>query len=234
MNDIQKRQNCHEKQELGMELANFSMPKTVRPVNARPVNARPVNARPTDRKRKRKRKKTARTVVIFLLLIVILVCIYYLAQLIFTEHSEARRAVIAELDKNHPAWSESYLTPNEYSRPGDPIGKVKNIFVHYTANSGTNAVQNVSYFEQLKDTKERSASTHFVIGYEGDIIQCIPLNEIAYAVKTRNENSISIECCYLEEDGAFTQETYDSLIELLVWLLKRYDLEEVPTIFCRT
>ncbi len=124
----------------------------------------------------------------------------------------------------HPDWTEDFLTVNEYSRPGTRLHAVKDIFVHYTANPGTNAVQNRSYFEQLKDTHERSASAHFIIGYEGDILQCVPLNEVAYAVKTRNEDSMSIECCYLDEDGSFTQETYDSLIELLAWLLREYDL----------
>ena len=82
---------------------------------------------------------------------------------------------------------------------------------HYTANPGTSAAQNRSYFEQLKDNHERSASAHFIIGYNGEIIQCVPLDEIAYAVQTRNEDSISIECCYKADNGQFTQETYDSI-----------------------
>ena len=125
----------------------------------------------------------------------------------------------------HPDWTEDILTPNEYSRPGDPLERIDNIFVHYTANPGTSAAQNRSYFEQQKDVHERSVSAHFIIGYEGEIIQCIPLDEIAYAVKTRNEDSISIECCYLEKDGSFTEATYDSLISLLAWLTEAYDLE---------
>lgn len=125
----------------------------------------------------------------------------------------------------HPEWTEDFLTPNEYSRPGDALTEVKNIFVHYTANPGTSAAQNRSYFEQLKDTHERSASAHFIIGYEGEILQCIPLNEIAYAVQTRNNDSVSIECCYLEADGSFTRETYDSLIKLLTWLTDVYNLD---------
>lgn len=125
----------------------------------------------------------------------------------------------------HPTWEENFLTPNEYSRPGDPLTEVKNIFVHYTANPGTSAAQNRSYFESLKDTHETSASAHFIIGYNGEIIQCIPLDEIGYAVQTRNEDSISIECCFLEADGSFTKETYDSLISLLKWLTDVYDLD---------
>lgn len=63
-----------------------------------------------------------------------------------------------------------------------------------------------------------------MIGYDGKIIQCLPLDEIAYAVKTRNYDSISIECCYTSEDGSFTDATYESLISLTAWLLKKYDL----------
>ncbi len=125
----------------------------------------------------------------------------------------------------HPDWTEDFLTPNEYSRPGEPLESVKNIFVHYTANPGTSAAQNRSYFEWQKDTHEASVSAHFIIGYEGEIIQCVPLDEIAYAVMTRNYDSVSIECCYLAEDGSFTQETYDSLITLLAWLTDIYDLD---------
>ena len=90
----------------------------------------------------------------------------------------------------HSVWTEDFLTVNEYSRPGDALKKVNNIFVHYTANRNTSAVQNRSYFEQLKDTHERSASAHFIIGYDGEIIQCVPLDEIAYAVVGRNVLSI--------------------------------------------
>jgi hypothetical protein len=126
---------------------------------------------------------------------------------------------------SHPAWTEDFLSPNEYSRPGDALTQVNSIFVHYTANPGTTAQQNRSYFESLKDSQERSASAHFIIDADGEIIQCIPLDEIAYAVKTRNYDSISIECCYTDTDGSFTEETYDSLIKLLSWLTDTYNLD---------
>lgn len=125
----------------------------------------------------------------------------------------------------HPAWTEDLLPMNEYSRPGETLPEVKDIFVHYTANPGTSAAQNRSYFEQQKDMHEASVSAHFIIGYEGEIIQCVPLNEIAYAVQTRNYDSVSIECCYKAEDGSFTKETYDSLLSLLAWLTDTYDLD---------
>ena len=130
-----------------------------------------------------------------------------------------------EVFNRHPEWTENYLTPNEYSRPGEALTEVKTIFVHYTANPGTSAAQNRSYFEQQKDMHQASVSSHFIIGYDGEILQILPLDEIGYAVKTRNYDSISIECCYKSENGQFTQETYDSLIALLSWLTEAYDLD---------
>ena len=135
------------------------------------------------------------------------------------------QGIDSDIFAKHPQWEENFLTPNEYSRPGDPLTQVNNIFVHYTANPNTSAKQNRSYFEQQKDTHERSVSAHFIIGYDGEIMQIVPLDEIAYAVMTRNEDSISIECCYKAENGQFTQETYDSLISLLSWLTEAYNLD---------
>lgn len=141
------------------------------------------------------------------------------------DSSAVIQGLSAKKFKKHPAWTEDFLPVNEYSRPGETLPEVKDIFVHYTANPGTSAAQNRSYFEQQKDMHEASVSAHFIIGYEGEIIQCIPLDEIAYAVQTRNYDSISIECCYEAADGSFTQATYDSLISLLAWLTDVYNLD---------
>ena len=131
----------------------------------------------------------------------------------------------AETYAAHPDWTEDFLTVNEYSRPGDPLTEVNNIFVHYTANPGTSAAQNRSYFEQLKDNHERSASAHFIIGYNGEILQCVPLDEVAYCSNQRNHDTLSIECCHPDDSGRFTQATYDALVRLVRWLREYYGLE---------
>lgn len=128
-----------------------------------------------------------------------------------------------------PDYRVELLDINEYSRPGTALSKVQGIVIHYTANPGTSAEQNRSYFQNLKDTGETYASSHFVIGMEGEIVQCIPCNEIAYASNDRNGDTIAIECCIPDETGKFADATYQSLIELTTWLMGRYDLgtEEV-------
>lgn len=118
----------------------------------------------------------------------------------------------------------SLLTPNEYSRPGKRLDKVNGIVVHYVANPNTTAEQNRSYFEGLKDSKATYASSHYIVGLDGEIIQCVPIDEIAYASNDRNADTISIECCHPDETGKFNKETYDSLVLLTAALCRTYGL----------
>lgn len=132
----------------------------------------------------------------------------------------------AEVDQLQPEIQEELLTPNRYSRPGIKTERIRGIVIHYTANPGSSAMQNRNYFEGLKDTHLTEASSHFVVGLEGEIIQCVPLNEVAYASNNRNSDTISVETCHWEEDGAYTDETYESMVQLTAWLCKKYDLTE--------
>ncbi len=120
--------------------------------------------------------------------------------------------------------SEQYLTPNEYSRPGITLDEVNFIVIHYTANPGTSAQNNRDYFEGLKDTQQTKASSHFVIGLNGEIIQCIPLNEWCYASNQENKESISIEMCHPDESGAFHDATYNACVYLVAQLCNYYHL----------
>lgn len=122
------------------------------------------------------------------------------------------------------------LPVNGYSRPGDRLEEVNAIVIHYTGNPGTTAQQNRSYFASLAESGETSASSHFVIGIDGEIIQCVPCDEIAYASNDRNHDTLSIECCHTDESGEFTAATYQSLVELTAWLLCEYDLSTTDVI----
>ena len=124
-----------------------------------------------------------------------------------------------------PEIDVELLTPNEYSRPQTPLEQVNGIVIHYTANPGASAINNRSYFEGLKDSHETYASSHFVVGLQGEIVQCVPTNEVAYASNNRNSDTVSIEVCHPDETGEFTKETYDSLVELTGWLCLYLNVE---------
>ena len=120
--------------------------------------------------------------------------------------------------------TEMFLTPNKYSRPGIKLEKVEKIAVHYVGNPKSTAKNNRDYFETLKDTHARYVSAHFIIGLDGEIIQCIPLNEWSYCTNQANGYSISIECCHPDSTGKFNKATEDSLVELCAYLCKKFGL----------
>ena len=122
--------------------------------------------------------------------VVIGIIIILIAAIIIVGVQRARKAkqeeVKAEVtstlyNPTEPKLDVELLTPNPYSRPQKALDKVNGIVVHYTANPGTTARQNRDYFNGLAETKKTKASSHFVIGLEGEIVQCIPCNEISYA-----------------------------------------------------
>ena len=130
----------------------------------------------------------------------------------------------ADVDASRPEIDVQLLDINEYSRPGIESDGITGIVIHYTANPGSTAQENRDYFEGLKDTHETSASSNFVVGLEGEIIQCVPTWEVAYASNERNKDTISIECCHPDETGKFTEETYQSMVQLTAWLCREYSL----------
>ena len=137
-----------------------------------------------------------------------------------------RSNVIPAEELELPEWvTEAVLPVNEWSRPGTQLKAVNGVVVHYVGNPNTTAEQNNSYFRSLADTHETYASSNFLIGMDGAVLLNVPPDEVAYCSNSRNEDTLSIECCHPGEDGAFTQATYDSLVELVRWLADTYELE---------
>ncbi len=134
------------------------------------------------------------------------------------------------IDSLRPDMQVKLLTQNRYSRPGTRTGKITGIVLHYTANPGSTAMQNRDYFEGLKDSHATSASSHFVVGIDGEIVQCVPTWEIAYASNDRNADTVSIETCHRSADGSYTRETYESMVKLSAWLCLKFDLTEEDVI----
>lgn len=133
---------------------------------------------------------------------------------------------VEEYTVNGLSIQHQFLSVNPYSRPNKPLKNVNGVVIHYTANPGSSAQNNRDYFESLKTKHTTKVSSHFIIGIQGEIIQCIPLNEIAYASNNRNKDTISIECCHLDQSGRLTNATYQSLQTLTKSLMKTYSLNK--------
>lgn len=92
-----------------------------------------------------------------------------------------------------PDWVDVQIIPvNGAARRGEPMKKVTDIAIHYVGNPGTTAQANRNYFAQ-PDTQ---VSAHFLVGLDGEVIQCIPLEEKSSATNERNRDTISIEVCH--------------------------------------
>ena len=176
----------------------------------------PAQTTPVRRRRRRTRRR-------FPLLPFLVVLVAVLAVIKWIDPFAPRQK---DAPQEVPGWVTVDLLPvNPYSRPGIPLEQVNGIVIHYVGNPGTTAQQNHSYFENLAQTGETYASSHFLVGLDGEIIQNVPLDEIAYCSNQRNEDTISIECCHPDDSGEFNQATYDALVKLTRWLMEYYDLD---------
>ena len=172
-------------------------------------------------RRKRRRRRAAPGPVVLVLGLVLLCLTTAVIWVLFRD-----RGPDAE-DVPVPDYVEQdYLTVNPYSRPGEPLEKINGVVIHYVGNPGTTAHANRNYFESLASGLENTyASSHFIVGLEGEVIQCVPLTEIAYASNTRNEDTVSIEVCHPDETGEFSPVTYDRTVELTAWLCRAFELD---------
>ena len=147
----------------------------------------------------------------FILLLVLLVVGWH----VYQNEIIPREKVFELAATSAPDWvDQQIIKVDGDSRRGVMLEGVRNIVIHYVGNPGTTAQQNRDYYANPSS----EVSSHFVIGLKGEIIQCIPLHEKSSASNHRNKDTISIEVCHPDESGKFTDETYDSLVKLTVWL----------------
>lgn len=121
---------------------------------------------------------------------------------------------------------EKLLTISPYCRSGEKQNTIQNIVVHWVGNAGSSAIGNRNYFNSLATSHKTSASSHYIIGLKGEIIRCIPENEVAFHSGSYNMNrkSIGIEDCHPDWEGKFNDATYNSLVELCADICRRYNL----------
>ncbi|MBR7132627.1 MAG: N-acetylmuramoyl-L-alanine amidase [Clostridia bacterium] len=126
-----------------------------------------------------------------------------------------------------PDWIDVQLIhPHNTARSEIRLTDIKNIVIHYVGNPDTTAQNNRDYF----DKESTTVSSHFIVGLDGEIIQCLPLYEKSAASNHRNKDTISIEVCHPDETGKFSGETYRSVVKLAAWLCYEFDLDEKDVI----
>lgn len=132
---------------------------------------------------------------------------------------------------------QKFITKNKYSRVGKPLNKLLGVVVHYVGANNQKAENTVGYFESLKNGKNQIyASAHYVIGIDGNGINCIPDTEVAYHCGAKeykkgiveklsaypNYTTIGIEMCHTEK--GFSEETLKTTAKLVAQILVENDL----------
>ena len=122
-----------------------------------------------------------------------------------------------------PEWvTADIIHKHTTARTGIVLEDIKNIVIHYVGNPNTSAKNNRDYFDKVTTT----VSSHFIVGLEGEIIQCLPLAERSAASNHRNKDTISIETCHPDSSGEFSRDTYNSLVKLTAYLCYQFNLTE--------
>lgn len=121
-----------------------------------------------------------------------------------------------------PDYVDVQIITNITVRKGRELKEIKNIVVHYTGNPDSTAQNNRDYFNKITTT----VCSHFVVGLDGEIIQCLPIDEVSAASNHRNKDTISIEVCHPDATGKFNDETYLSLVKLTAWLCDNSGLDK--------
>ena len=183
-----------------------------------------------ERRRRRRRKLILKRVICFLLLLGVTAGAVFGGVKIYKSvkgggNSSAKLEKIKAIEI--PDWiDEQLIHLHTTARTGTELDGVKNIVIHYVGNPNTTAQNNRDYFD--KDSTE--VSSHFVVGLEGEIIQCVPLWEKSAASNWRNSDTISVEVCHPDDTGKFNDATYNAVIKLSAWLLNELGLDESAVI----
>lgn len=146
------------------------------------------------------------------------------------------------------------ITINTFSRPGRKLVDIKAIVIHWPDAKCKSAQWVHDYFDTGVAKEKRYGSAHYVIGLKGEIVQCIPEDEIAYhagsvrpdpasgkqytnlareilgeyagnPVLSPNQVTIGIEVCHIDDNGTMNKCTVDSLVKFVAELCAKYGLD---------
>ena len=130
-----------------------------------------------------------------------------------------------------PEMIEKFMKINKYGRPGTKRRKTTKIAFHFTGQHDVSAKNTVSYFSNVVANGYRVngryiyASSHLVVGLQGELYYIVPFNEIAYTTNSANAYSIGVECATTGADDHYTDEEYKTMVKTGAWLAQTYKLD---------
>lgn len=180
-------------------------------------------------RRKRRKKKIRKYSILAGMAIIAILVLLLIVKIIGWIFSGSDDGLVTKI-AGTPVNTKKLLTVSDNSRPGTPLEQVTQIIIHDYRVPGETAIARRDTYEAQKDVSSKDKdkkleSVHFIIGQDGEIVQCIPINEAAYGALAANANGIHIEYCCSDVHGHMTKEAYVSLVELVSYLCKEFDLK---------
>ena len=171
--------------------------------------------------RLRRRRLLVRRILIVTVAVLLVVGIVLGAVWWFSPLRRAGERVQVLREATLPDYVTADLIPTVgTARSGRSLTDFSGIVIHYVGNPATTAQANRNYFAKAGTT----VVSHFVVGLEGEVVQCLPLWEQSVASNHRNKDTVSIEVCHPDDSGAFNPATYASVVRLTAWLCEVGDL----------
>ena len=130
-----------------------------------------------------------------------------------------------------PNMIKQFMKINKYGRPGTKRRKTTKIAWHFTGQHDVPAKNTVSYFSNVVANGYKVngryiyASSHLVIGLNGETYHIVPFDEIAYTTNDANYYSIGVECATTGSDDHYTDEEYVSMVKTGAWLAQTRKLD---------
>lgn len=115
---------------------------------------------------------------------------------------------------------DNLIPKGKYNRPGTK-STPKRICVHYTGDCGATADRLALFFTA---NTAAETSSQYIVGINGEVIRCVPDDEVAYAAAGKNSGTIHIEVCYKDKAGRFEEASIAALNELVLYLMNRYGI----------
>ena len=140
----------------------------------------------TTRKRLRVRRILIVTVAVLLVGCLVAAVLWW-----FSPLRRANARVQALREATLPDYVTADLIPAVgTARSGRALEDFRGIVIHYVGNPGSSAAGNRNYFA----TPGTQVVSHFVVGLQGEVIQCLPLWERSVASNSRNKDPSPSRC----------------------------------------
>lgn len=107
------------------------------------------------------------------------------------------------------------ITQRPSTDVGGPLGPPRFVILHYTASTTLEGA-----VRELTRKDDRPVSAHFVVGPNGEVVQCVPLHRVAYhaglsewqGVKSMNSHAFGIELVNPGYDAAKLDENWPRVL----------------------